>query len=190
MLSLTPLRQPKYYQEYENALTSAQINKLIENVKNLPLRKAQISNNYPAENIRRAQLASIPTTSEFKWLYSHVTNFIIECNQKNFGYNLTHIQPIQYIEYHSSEKGMVHSHLDWYCDSQPRKLSASIQLSNSTDYEGGDLIMNINLEKPFIASRIQGNATVFPSFLMHNVTPVTTGIRRALVIWCVGPEFC
>jgi PKHD-type hydroxylase len=34
-----------------------------------------------------------------------------------------------------------------------------------------------------------GNVIVFPSFLLHGVEPVTSGKRRSLVAWMVGPWF-
>lgn len=31
--------------------------------------------------------------------------------------------------------------------------------------------------------------TAFPSYTMHRVTPVTRGVRKALVAWVNGPDF-
>jgi PKHD-type hydroxylase len=30
---------------------------------------------------------------------------------------------------------------------------------------------------------------VFPSFRLHRVTPVTSGVRKTLVVWSTGPAF-
>lgn len=35
----------------------------------------------------------------------------------------------------------------------------------------------------------QGTATVFPGFVLHRVTPVTTGARYSLTVWAHGPAF-
>ncbi|MBI4521691.1 MAG: 2OG-Fe(II) oxygenase, partial [Gemmatimonadetes bacterium] len=40
-----------------------------------------------------------------------------------------------------------------------------------------------------VATRGKGQAFLFPSYIGHRVTPVTRGIRRSLVTWCVGPAF-
>ena len=34
-----------------------------------------------------------------------------------------------------------------------------------------------------------GDVIIFPSFLTHGVEPVTSGIRRSIVTWLVGPFF-
>ncbi|WP_395007140.1 2OG-Fe(II) oxygenase [Cypionkella sp.] len=39
------------------------------------------------------------------------------------------------------------------------------------------------------ASRNRGTATVFPSFVLHRVTPVTAGTRWSLTLWSHGPAF-
>jgi predicted 2-oxoglutarate/Fe(II)-dependent dioxygenase YbiX len=30
---------------------------------------------------------------------------------------------------------------------------------------------------------------IFPSFILHGVEPVTSGIRRSIVSWMIGPWF-
>ena len=37
--------------------------------------------------------------------------------------------------------------------------------------------------------REQGCCTVFPSYVLHQVTPVTKGTRYSLVAWIGGPDF-
>ncbi|WP_418064368.1 2OG-Fe(II) oxygenase [Pimelobacter simplex] len=70
-----------------------------------------------------------------------------------------------------------------------RKLSVTVNLSSPTSYEGGDLeFMNSTgqlLAQPQL--REQGSVVVFPSTVGHQVTPVTAGVRYALVGWMVGP---
>jgi|TARA_R110001592_G_scaffold336910_1_gene622657 PKHD-type hydroxylase len=61
-----------------------------------------------------------------------------------------------------------------------RKLSVSVNLNN--DYEGGDLILyHVGPVK-----QKTGNITFFPSYLPHEVTPVTKGTRYSLVMWFLG----
>ena len=37
--------------------------------------------------------------------------------------------------------------------------------------------------------RGQGTAVIFPSFVLHRVTPVTQGTRWSLTLWSHGPAF-
>ena len=75
-----------------------------------------------------------------------------------------------------------------------RKLSMSVSLSDSQEYNGGNLEFDFRgMSK--IKSRVckeinsKGSVVVFPSFLWHRVTPVTRGIRYSLVSWHTGDPF-
>ena len=35
----------------------------------------------------------------------------------------------------------------------------------------------------------RGSATLFPSYLLHRVTPVEAGERHSMTIWAHGPAF-
>jgi PKHD-type hydroxylase len=69
-----------------------------------------------------------------------------------------------------------------------RKISITIQLSNPDDYDGGDLEFWLG-KTPEKAPREQAFAVLFPSYLMHRVTPVTRGMRKSLVVWVGGDTF-
>jgi PKHD-type hydroxylase len=61
-------------------------------------------------------------------------------------------------------------------------LSMTIFLSDPESYEGGELA----LESPFGEQEIKldaGEAIVYPSTMVHRVTPVTRGVRLAVVTW-------
>ena len=47
-----------------------------------------------------------------------------------------------------------------------------------------------NCDKLVTTNRNQGSIIIFPSFMMHQVTPITKGIRNSLVLWAYGPPFC
>ncbi len=63
-----------------------------------------------------------------------------------------------------------------------------IQLSDPDDYAGGRLEI-MPSGSVVEAASARGAATVFPSYLLHRVTPVTRGTRRSLTIWAHGPAF-
>ena len=59
-----------------------------------------------------------------------------------------------------------------------RLKSISIQLSNSEDYKGGDLIVS-----DVVSSRERGNCIIFDSGVEHEVTLLKKGIRYSVIIW-------
>jgi len=91
---------------------------------------------------------------------------------------------LQYTKYYGNG-----GHYDWHADLGPgisnRKLSCVLQLSTPEEYEGGELQMNPGGD---IMSVPKGLGTIcfFPSFLLHRVTPLTSGTRKSLVTWLCG----
>ena len=74
-----------------------------------------------------------------------------------------------------------------------RKISVTAQLTDPEEYEGGDFeIKNLwgTMELPIDPEvKNKGTILVFPSMLLHRVTPVTKGKRQSLVQWYNGPDF-
>ena len=79
-------------------------------------------------------------------------------------------------------------HFDMSSQESTRKLSFTIQLSDSNDYKGGDLQF-IHTEEHKSKIRQKGDIIIFPSYVWHRVTPITEGKRHALVGWIHGPAF-
>ena len=73
-----------------------------------------------------------------------------------------------------------------------RKISMTLNLTDPNSYEGGNLKFDLgphvkgNRIKVCDDSRSQGSLIVFPSFMYHCVTPVISGTRFSLVLWCLG----
>ena len=87
--------------------------------------------------------------------------------------------------YDSSDRGFYDWHTDFAGFRPLRKLSFSVQLSRSEDYEGGDLQLWVG-NRPRPAVRDRGALIAFPSFTLHRVAPVTRGTRWSLVAWILG----
>lgn len=70
------------------------------------------------------------------------------------------------------------------CPGRLNKLTVVVQLSNSIECSGGQLLIGkepVPLEK--------GDAVVFPSYCLHEVTKVESGERWSLVLWLNGPYY-
>ena len=130
-----------------------------------------------------------------------------------------HIENHQYTIYHHRPDAPVTGDFyTWHTDAgeneqsvggRRRKLSSTIQLSGPDEYEGGNFqwiepaglfdklkstgSQNINVE-PYIktapfSAKERGTLIVFPSFVHHQVTPVTRGTRVSLVSWYHGQPY-
>ena len=137
------------------------------------------------------------------WIYRELHPYIHKAN-KNAGWNF---------EWNRSEncqftKYKLNQYYDWHCDSwnkpykdgKIRKLSMTCQLTDGSEYEGGELEFDFRNYEPHMRDeskhRIQckeilpkGSIIVFPSFVWHRVKPVTAGTRYSLVVWHLGKPF-
>ena len=66
-----------------------------------------------------------------------------------------------------------------------RKLTFSVNLSAPEEYEGGECKVFYG-EGGEILPAGKGEGTGFPSFILHEVFPVTKGVREVLVCWVIG----
>lgn len=177
------------------------------------------------DNIRSCKTSWINPDSKFNSeLVNVVTGLIQTIALQNYGFDFHRCEPLQYTHYTYSEDKDIKDHYDWHIDSHlmarpspfDRKVSVSIQLSDSDDYTGCDLTfpgwdtMFENAEKdkeqeivgmsfldgsPLLYSdaqtvlRQKGTAIFFPSMFAHRVTPIESGERFALVCWLQGPKY-
>lgn len=107
-----------------------------------------------------------------------------------YKFHLLGMEALQYTIYESTNAGNYNWHIDTHLlpDSNVRKLSVSILLSDPNEFEGGKLLLFPNGQH-IVAEEKKGRAIFFPSWVPHCVTPVTKGIRKSLVIWAHGPMF-
>ena len=121
----------------------------------------------------------------------YLFEFVQAANRNAFGFDVTNQADLQYTVYDAKEQG----HYGWHVDVdwssvQPfdRKLSVTVQLSDPDDYKGG----NFEIEgesPPLDDAKKKGSILVFPSYASHQVTPVTSGVRKSLVAWFEGPKW-
>jgi len=139
---------------------------------------------------RRSFISWIPANNSTAWIYQTLTSVVNDMNSRFFKFDLTKIERIQFTHYKSDENGCYKQHIDplQWITPHNRKLSLVIQLSNPSEYEGGDLIFYNGHEGTKIQKQ-KGMGVFFPSYTLHECTPVTKGERYALVAWVHGPPF-
>jgi PKHD-type hydroxylase len=145
----------------------------------------------PNHDSRRSKIAWIVPNNESSFIYTRIVDALNQINEQFYGYDIDGIEDLQFSEYDSSYAGMYKSHSDDSLDTTIlRKLSFTLQLSTENSYEGGDLLLyRFKLNDPIQVKKQKGILAVFPSSTIHEVTPVTKGVRYSLVGWAYGPNF-
>lgn len=172
------------------------INAVVQYCERLPSQSAAIGFDGKGNNdqYRNSDIRWVNTYDQTaKFITDTIWNYGIDANRNHFGFDLSYLRDIQYSTYTAEKKGKY----DWHEDvfwlnptAYHRKLSMVIQLSDPSEYEGG----NFEIDPQFGALDQQslskkGTVIIFPSFVKHRVTQVTRGQRRSLVAWLEGPKF-
>jgi len=151
--------------------------------------KATISgDNKYNDELRKSSVMFIDNTPDNDWIYNKLASLAIKSNNERYWFDLLGFhQELQLTRYSKGD------FFDWHLDFgageiSARKLSITVQLSDPDDYEGGDLQFMINKEI-VNAPREKGTIVVFPSFIMHRVTPIIKGTRQSIVGWVSGPPY-
>lgn len=196
----TNTNDPQQYYWFKSALSKEEVDKVIAMAGNLPeSKKATTIGSADGGSTRTSMVKWIPKDNNaWDWLYDRMMSLSIEANNASWNFDLrTALESIQYTEYYASENG----HYDWHQDIGPgelpskRKVSITIQLSEGEDYEGGELLIctgsngHGELNNNITCPRGKGVGVLFPSYMMHRVTPVTKGTRRSLVLWVGGGHY-
>jgi hypothetical protein len=188
---------------------SKTIEKLLKNKKN---KKQILKNTY----IRDSEVIGLND----HWIYETIMPYLYEANIKsgwNFDVNFT--ETLQFTVYKKNQfygwhtDGNMDTHSSYVEDNEEnkklknsktkhpqmigkiRKLSMSISLNDSSEYDGGILRFDLgphNTKDRFVECneiRDQGTIVIFPSFVHHQVTPIKKGTRYSLVSWTLGPPF-
>tara|TARA_B110001450_G_scaffold165571_1_gene154335 strand:- start:869 stop:1582 length:714 start_codon:yes stop_codon:yes gene_type:complete len=139
----------------------------------------------------------------------------VQMGLKQSGWNveLEKLEPLQHTTYHA-QQGQRGGFYTWHTDASDtpyatsgmiRKISFSIQLTDPDEYEGGNFqwIEDIRAKDTLTpndytrdmrdyfrqipnSAKQKGSLVMFPSFVHHQVTPVTQGCRTSLVGWYIG----
>lgn len=140
--------------------------------------------------IRRSQVSWMQKTQDNAWVFEKLAHIASSLNAQYYRFDLTGFgEALQLTNYDQSEQGMYGWHVDYGGKlSQSRKLSLVLQLTDPSQYEGGNLQV-LTSGQPQNVRKERGLVAAFPSYVLHQVTPVTSGNRQSLVAWVSGPAF-
>ena len=140
------------------------------------------------------------------WIYGILNPFIHEANKKagwNFDWDwnessqFTIYEKGHYYCWHTDQSNKPYKNKSKNFDGKTRKLSLTLQLTDKTKYQGGDFQFKwidnskndlLNITTVDDAKDI-GTVIIFPSFIWHQVLPITKGKRESLVNWSIGKVF-
>lgn len=190
------------HQVVANAFTKEEIERIhslshsFNSVQGYIMKNGENNDRNVDSDYRSSRVSWILLNKNTSWIYDKVLKIATELNSKVWMYDILSIEKLQYSVYESEENG----HYDWHIDStciglasnastQPewRKLSISVQLSDPSEYDGGELEFLVS-RSATQAPKDLGAMIAFPSFLLHRVNPVTRGKRVSLVAWISGPR--
>jgi PKHD-type hydroxylase len=177
-----------------NLLTSDECKAIISTgERDLKLAPGRIDDERIQDNLRKSEIAWLSPQSEHRWLFDRIKDCINAVNSDWFRYNLIGFEGIQFTKYSSKggQSDFYASHTDLKSTDigTIRKLSFSVQLSDPETYDGGDVLLYESLSASATMSKTVGSITFFPSYTVHEVLPVTSGVRYSLVGWAHGPPF-
>jgi PKHD-type hydroxylase len=173
---------------WENAFNNQELDWLQQQAKSAS-QDAVVGKGVLNMDLRRAQVSWLEHSSETSWLFEKLSYACSRLNSDNFRFDLTGFgEKLQLTNYNESENGMYGWHQDFGGKDVSRKLSMVVHLSDASEYDGGNLQI-MTTGTPINISKQRGLITVFPSYMLHQVTPVTRGSRQSLVAWVSGPTF-
>lgn len=186
-----------YFKSY---LDKSICEKIINDVQIIPVQEARVGDNGFNSNVntdvRRTKIRFLHAGDwRFEYIFDIFWKTCISANDDFFQFNVSKLSYIQFAEYNSNELAEYKPHHDvFWLNNDPvyhRKLSAVIQLSDSESYTGGNLeLLHVGTTPLASDLRKQGTIIYFPSFITHQVTPVTSGVRYSMTAWFEGKKWC
>lgn len=185
----------------DNLVTDEELEQIIAYCETNELESARIVNNNKDEELtivnKDVRVSSVAMVNFLKgendWLFEKLWKITNKINQATFQYNLTGFNAVQYTVY-EGENSRYDFHTDMATGKSsleeplPRKLSFSLILNDPETFEGGNFQFYFGGPQPETIVQKKGRLIVFPSFNVHRVTAMKSGVRKSLVWWAVGPK--
>ena len=190
------------YCYFKKAIPLATCEKILKAGRKKIIEKATTSDKVVGLKHRKSKVSWIND----KWIYDIINPFIHEANKKsgwNFDWDwnetsqFTIYEKGHYYGWHTDQVAAPLKNSNKNINGKTRKLSLTLQLTDKTKYEGGDFqfkwIQNNKKDLLNITTvdntKDIGTIIVFPSFIWHQVLPITKGKRESLVNWSIGKSF-
>ena len=179
------LDQINLYAFCNNAFSKEECQTIINIAKDKGLIKGKTKEE---SDVRDSKISWLYPVDGMDWVFRRVTDMTLSLNERFFKFDLFGLnEGFQFTNY-EAPSGKYGKHVDRGMNMAVRKLSISIQLTNPEEYEGGELYL-YDGDKGTLMDKAQGTLIIFPSYVLHEVMPVTKGERNSLVTWVTGKQF-
>ena len=179
------LDQVNLYAFWNNAFSKEECQTIINIAKDKGLIKGKTEKQ---SEVRDSKISWLYPIDKIDWAFRRVTDITLNLNERFFKFDLFGMnEGFQFTNY-EAPSGKYGKHVDRGMNMVVRKLSISIQLTNPEEYEGGELYLYDD-DKGTLMDKTQGTLILFPSYVLHEVMPVTKGERNSLVTWVTGKQF-
>jgi PKHD-type hydroxylase len=183
------LDQINLFAFWSNAFSKEECQTIINIAKNKGLIKGTTFNDDKTKDVRDSKISWLYAVDDMDWVFRRVTDIVLNLNERFFKFDLFGLnEGFQFTNY-EAPSGKYGKHVDRGMNIPVRKLSISIQLTDPEEYEGGELKLYDGEEEGVLMDKTQGTLIMFPSYVLHEVMPVTKGERNSLVTWVTGKQF-
>ena len=187
------------YVYFDDVFSKDELEKIIELNSKISLKDGDVSAS-DFDAIRVSKITHQNPNKNNQWIFDRLNQFIMQVNLDIFNYDLTGYEFYQYAEYDEKNAGHYEYHVDIMFNGlnlnfgvnniETRKLSMTLLLNEpEIDFEGGEFYVKLGADDENRVEFKAGRIILFPSYILHKVTPVTKGIRKSLVVWVTGPKF-
>ncbi len=192
-----------YYYRFTKAIPKNICEKIINLGKEKKLEKAKIDDQKKAAPKTKRDSKIIWLNDQ--WIYDLIQPYLNEANKAAmWNFNIDWNESLQFTVYKKGQHYTWHpdqsvnpynNKKDLNFDGKIRKISMSLNLSDPSEYKGGELNFcwkDKNMKDVIVKDKEfkqQGSLIFFPSFVWHKISPVTSGTRYSLVMWSIGKPF-
>lgn len=183
---------------YSGAFSVEELTQIVQYCDKLQFMQAKVgsaSNGGVNQDARASNVAWVEPNQDSEWFIRKICDITSVVNNDKFQFDLTNLDAVQYTTYTSQEYYKWHidaDFLDRNFERGHRKLGFSLLLADpEIDFQGGEFetIPGGNPGGTIKHCPKKGDILAFPSFIPHQVAAVTSGKRKSLVWWVLGPKF-
>jgi PKHD-type hydroxylase len=181
--------QLKAIESYGDQLVAKDASIMNETISTQKRKKNKIN----VKDIRDSKVAWIQPEPSINWFFDEYFYKVAKLNNDFYRFDLFGFNAFQYTLY-DTLGAKYDDHMDLimgpiHDKHLVRKLSTILFLQDKSDFEGGEFQIFSSSRDLITIEQKRGTLICFPSWMLHQVTPITAGSRKSIVAWVEGPMF-